>query len=135
MYRSISNRDSSAGKWRFGLRSLLLAVAVVSLLLVPMVLVVKSYRSLRTQTISIRLDSSGRVEWDGRRITVRMLPYLREAERQLRSHGFRSHLMIESYSDVGTVEIARLAKTGQDAGFGLVETRRLAWPSPYERER
>lgn len=64
-----------------------------------------------------------------------MLPYLRETARQLHSLGFRSRLEIEFYSDVGAVEIARLAKTGRDAGFGLVETRRLAWPSPQERER
>jgi hypothetical protein len=117
--------------WQFSLRSYLLTITVIGVIFAIITLISNVWWSEQLQTISARLDSSGTVMWGDNFVSVSaMQSELIRSVKLLHAHGFKARLLIECYSDANDDDAEMLKTVGRKAGFDVVETARLAWPSP-----
>ncbi len=120
---------------RLSPQSCWIAFAILVFLLLPAVIAIQNWYSIRLQTISVRLTSSGDVLWSDDTVAINSMgSELKSSANLLRSHGFKPRLVVECYRDTRDSDIASLVRIGQQAGFDIVETERHDWPSPPAKE-
>ena len=117
--------------YQYSLRSLLVVVvgwAVVCKCISP---IIWTWWRMHVQTVCVRLTSSGMVQRGNNLVKISTLqPDLNKSANALRSYEWRPRLLIECYSDARESDIAMLETVGRDAGFDIVDTAYLTWPSP-----
>jgi hypothetical protein len=71
------------------------------------------------------------VRWGNDVVPVSSLqPDLKRGAALFRSHGFTPRLLMECYRDTRESDVETLRTIGRDAGFEIVDTAYLGWPSP-----
>jgi hypothetical protein len=123
-------------RYQFSLRSTFIVIALVGIVAAGLAIILKEWRSLQLQTVSVRLKSSRSVSFgDTDHAMADALPDLRSSALLLKSHGFRVRLLIEYYNDVDNADLNDMLQLGRDADFDIVEAKNLTWASPLsERE-
>lgn len=94
------------------------------------------WRASGIQTVVVRLIGSGFVSLSNKnQVVTDALPELQRAAVNLKSHGFRTRLLIECYTDVSDSERNHMVQIGRSAGFDIVEARALTSPSLMDGEQ
>ena len=107
---------------------MLLLTAIVAVLLVPASRILRTWQSVTTGTIGVRVTSSGTVKFGGELSMEECYPALVREMRKMRTAGLKPRLLIQAYSNTKKSDVELLMEIGKEAGFDSVKTERLAWP-------
>src|SRR5205807_128871 len=101
-----------------------IVIALVGIVAAGLATILKQWRSLQLQTVSVRLKSSRSVSFgDTDYAMADALPDLRSSALLLKSHGFHARLSIEYYNDVNTADLNDMLQLGRDADFDIVKAK------------
>ena len=118
---TMSGNSSNPGRRRwlqFGLRSLLLLIA----LLAPLFVVLKVWITKPSAEMSVRLTKTGTVIFDGEEIPLRAFQATMQREQQLRErYSLKGTVIIEADVNANYIDVVELISQGQQAGFEKVK--------------
>ncbi len=129
---SPETNNGNKKRWtQFSLRTLLIAFFVLGVLLVSAITTYRAWQSLYTESISVRLSSSGTIPWGERVVHVsEMHSHLESAVKECSSSGIKLQLIIECYTDTRESDVETMRAIAHDAGIDIVRTEHHSWPSP-----
>jgi biopolymer transport protein ExbD len=108
---------------------MLLLTACLAMLLPPAGRILRKWREVHTDTIVVRITSSGTVKFGNQTISIAaMRSHLDQSLRTARSDGRNAVLEVESYRNTPPDYVQQMVALGREMGFDEVLLRPLSWP-------